>query len=64
MKMSEITEMTQADLAEAIQTEKAKYAQMLLNHAVSPLQNNSLIKIARRNIARMETVLRQKALNK
>lgn len=64
MKMAEIKEMPQAELQEAIQTEKAKYTQMLLNHSVSPLQNNSLIKAARRNIARMETVLRQRELNK
>lgn len=63
MKMSEIKEMSTADLTEAIQTEKAKYTQMLLNHAVSPLQNNSLIKDARRGIARLETELRQRELN-
>ncbi|MBR4857332.1 MAG: 50S ribosomal protein L29 [Bacteroidaceae bacterium] len=64
MKIAEIKEMTAAELAERIQTEQANYNQMLLNHAVSPLENNSQIKIARRNIARMKTVLRQKELNK
>jgi large subunit ribosomal protein L29 len=37
---------------------------MKLNHAVAPLENNSQIKAARRNIARMKTVLRQKESNK
>ena len=64
MKIAEIKEMTAADLVERIQTAKAEYQQMLLNHAVSPLENNSQIKIARRNIARLKTVLRQKELNK
>ena len=64
MKIAEIKEMTAAELAERIQTEQANYNQMLLNHAVSPLENNSQIKIARRNIARLKTVLRQKGLNK
>ncbi|MBQ2013253.1 MAG: 50S ribosomal protein L29 [Bacteroidaceae bacterium] len=64
MKIAEIKEMTAAELAERIQTEQANYNQMLLNHAVSPLENNSQIKIARRNIARLKTVLRQKELNK
>ncbi len=64
MKIAEIKEMTTAELAERIQTEQANYNQMLLNHAVSPLENNSQIKIARRNIARLKTVLRQKELNK
>jgi len=36
----------------------------LLNHAVSPLENNSQIKAARRTIARLKTVLRQRELNK
>ena len=64
MKVAEIKEMSTADLQEMIQTEKANYTQMLLNHAVSPLENNSQIKAARRNIARLMTVLRQRDLNK
>ena len=64
MKIAEIKEMSAADLAERIQAEVASYNQMKLNHAVAPLENNSLIKATRRNIARMKTVLRQKELNK
>ncbi len=64
MKTVEINEMTVQDLTERIQAEVASYNQLKLNHAVAPLENNSQIKIARRNIARMKTVLRQKELNK
>ena len=64
MKVAEIKELTTAELAERIQTEKANYNQMLLNHAVSPLENNAQISAARRNIARLMTVLRQRELNK
>ncbi len=64
MKVAEIKEMSTSDLQELIQTEKANYSQMLLNHAVSPLENNCQIKAARRNIARLMTVLRQRELNK
>ena len=64
MKVAEIKEMSTADLQELIQTEKANYSQMLLNHAVAPLENNSQIKAARRNIARLMTELRQRELNK
>ena len=64
MKIAEINKMSAADLAERIQAEVASYNQMKLNHAVAPLENNSLIKSSRRNIARMKTVLRQKELNK
>ncbi|MCR5433351.1 MAG: 50S ribosomal protein L29 [Bacteroidaceae bacterium] len=64
MKIAEIREMSTADLAERIQAEQASYQQMLLNHAVSPLENSSQIRTARRNIARLKTVLRQRELNK
>ena len=64
MKIAEIREMSTADLVERIQAEQASYQQMLLNHAVSPLENSSQIRTARRNIARLKTVLRQKELNK
>ena len=64
MKTSEIRELETKDLVERIETEVAEYNQMKLNHAVSPLENPSLIKAARRNIARMKTELRQRELNK
>ncbi len=64
MKVAEIQKMSTADLQELSQNEKANYTQMLLNHAVSPLENNAQIKAARRNIARLLTVLRQRELNK
>ena len=64
MKVAEIQKLPTADLQELIQTEKANYTQMLLNHAVSPLENSAQIKAARRNIARLLTVLRQRELNK
>ncbi len=64
MKTAEIREMSTADLQELIKTEKANYSQMLLNHAVSPIENNSKIKAARRDIARMMTILRERELNK
>ena len=64
MKMAEINGMSTADLAERIEAEKANYQQMKLNHAVSPLENNSKIKAARRDVARLMTALRQSELNK
>ena len=64
MKYAEIKDMSTADLAERIEAEKQNYQQMKLNHAVSPLENNSQIKAARRDIARLMTALRQSELNK
>lgn len=60
MKTVEIKDMTVADLTEKIAAEKENLRTMKLNHAVSPLENPGTIKSARRNIARMMTVLGQK----
>ncbi len=60
MKISEVREMSIADLQDRIGSEKANLDTMKLNHAVSPLENTSEIKKTRRDIARMMTVLAQK----
>ncbi len=64
MKMNEIKGLETKELAERIESEESKYQQMKLNHAVTPLENPSQIKAARRDIARMKTELRQRELNK
>ena len=64
MKMNEIKGLETKELVERIEAETAKYEQMKFNHTVSPLENPSQIKAARRDIARMKTVLRQRELNK
>lgn len=60
MKTKEINELTVAELAERIETEKANLSKMKINHKVSPVENQSVIKKSRRTIARMLTVLNQK----
>ena len=47
-------------LQERIEAEKAQLAKLKVQHAVSPVENPSIIKKNRRDIARMLTVLRQK----
>ena len=64
MKMNEIKGLETKELAEKLETEVANYHQMKLNHAVTPMENPSQIKAARRDIARMKTELRQRELNK
>ena len=64
MKIKEIKELETKDLVEKVEAEVVKYNQMKLNHAISPLENPSEIKKARRDIARMKTELRQRELNK
>jgi large subunit ribosomal protein L29 len=64
MKIAEVRELSTMELAERLETEQAKYSNMVLNHAISPLENPSQIKKLRRTIARMKTELRQRELNK
>jgi len=56
--------MTISDIEERIENEKLALQQMELNHSVSPMDNPMKIRHARRNIARLMTVLRQKQLQK
>ena len=60
MKSAEIKELAVQELTERIESEKANLAQMKVQHAVSPVENSSLIKKSRRDIARMLTILGQK----
>ena len=60
MKSAEIKDLSTKDLAERIETEKAQLANLKVQHAVSPVENPSIIKKNRRDIARMLTILRQK----
>ena len=64
MKMNEVKELADKDLREKIENAEVALQKMKLNHAVSPLENPSQIKAARRDIARMKTELRQRELNK
>lgn len=52
--------MSVSDLQERIEAEQAKLATLKVNHAVSPVEDTTVIKKARRDIARMQTVLHQK----
>ena len=60
MKSAEIKDLSVKDHAERIETEKAQLATLKVQHAVSPIENPSIIKKNRRDIARMLTILRQK----
>ena len=59
MKIAEIRQIPANELAERVEAEVAKYHQMLLNHSISPLEIPAQIKAARRDIAKMKTVLRE-----
>ena len=60
MKTTEIRELSVADLQERIEAEKTNLQTLKLTHTVSPVENPTTIQKARRDIARMMTVLREK----
>ena len=60
MKATEIREMSIADLRERIELEKANLDTVKINHAISPLEDTSKIAKARKDIARMMTILAEK----
>jgi large subunit ribosomal protein L29 len=60
MKATEIKELTAAELRERIEAAQADLNRVKIQHAVSPVENSNVIRNARRDIARMKTVLRQK----
>jgi len=63
MKTSEIKELTTPEIVERLQVEKENLVRLKLNHAVSPLDNPIKIKDSKKNIARLNTILRERELN-
>lgn len=64
MKMNELKGLETKELVEKLENAQAALDTMKLNHNISPLENPSQIKAARRDIARMKTELRSRELNK
>jgi len=63
MKTAEIKELSTSEIVERLQVEKENLVRLKLNHAVSPLDNPTKINISKRNIARLNTILRERELN-
>ncbi len=57
MKIKEVKELETKELVEKLENAKAELDTLKLNHNISPLENPSQIKAARRDIARMMTEL-------
>ena len=60
MKVSEVREMSIADLRDRIEVEKSNLDTMKINHAISPLEDTSRFRKTRQDIARMITILEKK----
>lgn len=63
MKTREIKELNIKEIQERIDVEKEHLVRLKLNHAISPLDNPSQIKVVRRTLARLATELRQREIN-
>ncbi len=63
MKVAEVKEMSTKEILEKVELERAQVAKMRLNHAISPMENTATMKQARKDIARMLTVLREREIN-
>lgn len=60
MKAIEIRNLSEEEVTEQLEIQKAEYSRMRFNHKVSPLKNAIQLRNSRKLIARMLTVLGQK----
>ena len=62
MKQSEIINLSDADLAEALQNTEQKVAELKMAHAIQPLDNPLQLRSVRRTVARVATELTKREL--
>jgi large subunit ribosomal protein L29 len=60
MKATELKELSVEDLKAKLAEESKSLKSLVLNHAVSPIDNPMVIRFNRRLVARLKTVLKQK----
>lgn len=60
MKAKDIRELTTDEIKARLKDESDSMLRLRLNHAVSDIENPSEIRALRRNIARLNTILRQR----
>ena len=64
MKVSEIRELSEKEIQEKLVAEVDQLNRMKINHTINPLENPNVIKEARKTIAQLNTVIRERELNK
>ena len=62
MKNNGLKDLTVAELQERLETEKKQLTKLRINHAVSPIENPSLIQKTRKNVARIYTEISRRQL--
>ncbi|HJM82186.1 MAG TPA: 50S ribosomal protein L29 [Nitrospinota bacterium] len=60
MKFSEIKELTEEELARKLEDLKEGYMKLRFQHATGQLDSSAKMKVARRDVARVNTAFRQK----
>ncbi|MFN4234005.1 MAG: 50S ribosomal protein L29 [Bacteroidia bacterium] len=64
MKASVIRELTDAELQQKLAEETANLNRLVMNHAVSPIENPLSIRTTRKTVARIRTEIRKRELAK
>ncbi len=64
MKLQEIKELSDKDLKERLDAEKLSLNQLVISHSITPLDNPSMLKEKRKDIARINTEIRAREINK
>ena len=64
MKLQEIKELSDKDLKETLDAEKLSLSQLVISHSITPLDNSSILKDKRKDIARINTEIRAREINK
>jgi large subunit ribosomal protein L29 len=62
MKLHEIKEMTNDELIKRIDEEEKNFVDLRFSHQLKQLNNTSKLKLARKDIARMKTILKERML--
>jgi len=62
MKQRVVAELSTPELKERLIEEKLQLSKLVLNHAVSPIENPNKIKEQRKTVARINTELRKREL--
>lgn len=63
MKASEIRELTEEELTKKLNDLKAELFNLRFQHAINQLENPMRIKAVKKDIARVQTILRENELN-
>jgi large subunit ribosomal protein L29 len=63
MKASEARVMSDEELQEALETARENLFNLRFQWATAQIRDHNLLKAARRDIARLETILRERALS-